>query len=738
MRRKHRGSFHGGNGGIPIKTGDPNEQFILRECLIYLNRIMHKYPVIDDDFMELLTWLFDEENRTIADFIAASLHDEERSRFEEDLADCLNDPQECMRIIARAIKRSPNRIMRGLSTMLKKLLQQKIAILESERTSDIEKNILKFKEMFGLTDHEVSFCIFLFVVNAHNNITSYFEDHLVCGGPIGRKYLMAALNISQSQLSGILSGNLSKINMFTFDKSLVRIDDEYLEFFQNSSNEYFHDKFFKQVCSSTIPLKFHFVDNDKTQYILDLLRNKPVSSTHILLYGPPGTGKTSYASGIAQETGLKTYEIIRGDENKTIERRTAIMACLNMTNNNDKSLVIVDEADNILNTENSWFMRGETQDKGWLNQFLEEPGARIVWITNSIDFIEDSVLRRFAFSLYFPEFNQKQRAHLWETILRKNRVKRFFHASDINRLAKQYPMSAGIIDLAVKKAVETCSHTKIGLHHAITMALNAHLTLKNSGRAPVMKDNIEESYSIEGLNTNGNIEAMMRQVKRFDQHLRVPVNAFRANMNILFYGPPGTGKSELARYLAETLDRKMITRKASDILDMYVGQSEKNISRMFAEAEQSEAVLIIDEIDSLLFSRNMAQRSWEFSRTNEFLSQMERFRGILLGTTNALARLDQASIRRFNHKIGFDYLTPEGNRIFYNRLLQPLINKSMPEDAESALKKITDLAPGDFRIVRDRFCFYTKQELSHALLIDALRKESQMKDLYKGRKPIGF
>ena len=414
------------------------------------------------------------------------------------------------------------------------------------------------------------------------------------------------------------------------------------------------------------------------------------------------------------------------------------MACLNMTNKNEGALVIVDEADNIINTEGAWFMRGETQDKGWLNQLMEEPGVRMVWITNSIDSIEDSVLRRFSFSLYFPEFNQKQRVRLWETILRKNRVKRFFHASDIDRLAKHYPMSAGIIDLAVKKAAQTGAHTKVHLHKAINMALNAHLTLKNSGKQAVMKDRIEECYSIEGLNTRGDIDAMMHQVKRFDRHLREPDNAFRANMNLLFYGQPGTGKSELARYLAKALEKKMLTRRASDILDMYVGQSEKNINRMFAEAEHSDAVLIIDEIDSLLFSRDMAKAPWEISQTNEFLSQMERFRGILVGTTNALTRLDHASIRRFNHKIGFDYLTPEGNRIFYDRFLQPLMKKTLPEDACSALKKITDLAPGDFKLVRDRFCFYPQQELSHALLIDALRQESQIKDFHKGRKRIGF
>jgi hypothetical protein len=57
---------------------------------------------------------------------------------------------------------------------------------------------------------------------------------------------------------------------------------------------------------------------------------------------------------------------------------------------------------------------------------------------------------------------------------------------------------------------------------------------------------------------------------------------------------------------------------------------------------------------------------------------MERYRGILICTINRMTDLDQASIRRFNHKIRFDYLTPEGKRIFYERFLQGMIPHPLP------------------------------------------------------------
>jgi transitional endoplasmic reticulum ATPase len=123
--------------------------------------------------------------------------------------------------------------------------------------------------------------------------------------------------------------------------------------------------------------------------------------------------------------------------------------------------------------------------------------------------------------------------------------------------------------------------------------------------------------------------------------------------------------------------------------------------------------LVIDEADSFLSSRERAIRSWEISFTNEFLTRMERFRGILICTTNRFIDLDEASIRRFNHKVGFKYLTPEGNIIFYKKLLEPLLSTQAGKQGYNILKQICNLAPGDFKTIRDRFSFYSPEDLSH-------------------------
>jgi SpoVK/Ycf46/Vps4 family AAA+-type ATPase len=497
--------------------------------------------------------------------------------------------------------------------------------------------------------------------------------------------------------------------------------------------------FFTRVSPKAIPLKCHLVKTEETQHVLTLLANSSEHPTHILLYGPPGTGKTSYAHGVAKKLGLPTYEVVKGDEdNESTNRRAGITACLNMTKAGQGSLIIVDEADNVLNTRLSWFTRGETQDKGWLNSLLEEPGARMIWITNDIDGIEESVLRRFAFSLHFRPFNRLQRVQLWKSVLRQNKASRLIDSQTIRHLAGTYPVSAGAVDTAVKKALECSPQDREGFHKALEMNLQAHLCLLNGGVSLRNKDTVEKRYSLEGLNTQGDLPATLSQLEVFDRYIRGTAPDGNKSMNLLFYGPPGTGKSELARYIALELNRELLCKRASDLLNPYVGMTERNLAEAFYDAETQEAVLVIDEVDSLLGSRDKALRTWEVSMTNEFLAQMERFRGILVCTTNRLMDLDQAAIRRFNVKIGFDYLTPEGNLIFYQRLLAPLTAEALHKDAKTHLRQISPLAPGDFKVVRDRLSFCAAEDLTHQTLLRALDDEAKIKEVHKGIKRVGF
>jgi SpoVK/Ycf46/Vps4 family AAA+-type ATPase len=209
-------------------------------------------------------------------------------------------------------------------------------------------------------------------------------------------------------------------------------------------------------------------------------------------------------------------------------------------------------------------------------------------------------------------------------------------------------------------------------------------------------------------------------------------------MNLLLFGPPGTGKTAFIHYLGMSLGLNVVTKTGSDLLGMYVGETEKNIQEAFREAGREASILFLDEIDGLLRTRADAHRGWEVSQVNEILRQMEEFGGVLACATNFADNLDPAALRRFTFKLEFDCLTADGKRAFFRRMFAPLDAGELTPDSERRLLRIPDLTPGDFRTVRQE-CHYLDGGVSHTLLLDALERESAVKRGFHARNHIeGF
>jgi SpoVK/Ycf46/Vps4 family AAA+-type ATPase len=206
------------------------------------------------------------------------------------------------------------------------------------------------------------------------------------------------------------------------------------------------------------------------------------------------------------------------------------------------------------------------------------------------------------------------------------------------------------------------------------------------------------------------------------------------NGRICFYGPPGTGKTAYGRHLAEQLDRPLIVKRASDLLNAYLGGTEKLLAAMFEEARSEGAVLLLDEADSFLQDRGKAQRSWEVTQVNEMLTQMEAFDGIFIASTNLMDQFDAAALRRFDLKVHFDYLRPEQAWTMFQDAARRL--GIAPDPAvKSGLASLGSLTPGDFATVL-RQARMNRPKNAHDLL-GRLEGECRVKPDHR-RKPIGF
>jgi AAA+ superfamily predicted ATPase len=153
---------------------------------------------------------------------------------------------------------------------------------------------------------------------------------------------------------------------------------------------------------------------------------------------------------------------------------------------------------------------------------------------------------------------------------------------------------------------------------------------------------------------------------------------------IIFYGAAGTGKTMTAYSLAKSLKRQILSFDCSKILSMYVGESEKNVRKIFDTFEElshktkSEPILLLNEADQFLGARssgvNSSAEQMHNQMQNIFLERIENFKGILIATTNLLENIDKAFSRRFNYKIEFKKPN-ESQRVL-------LWEKMLPVDAE--------------------------------------------------------
>ncbi|MBN1944822.1 MAG: ATP-binding protein [Bradymonadales bacterium] len=127
-------------------------------------------------------------------------------------------------------------------------------------------------------------------------------------------------------------------------------------------------------------------------------------------------------------------------------------------------------------------------------------------------------------------------------------------------------------------------------------------------------------------------------------------------LSMLFHGPPGTGKTMAAMIIAGALGLDLFRVDLSRILSRWVGETEKNLARVFDEAERGRVMLLFDEADSMFTRRTDVQTSVDRYANLEvayLLQRMENFEGITVLTTNIEQLLDEAFKRRIRYRIYF-------------------------------------------------------------------------------------
>ena len=217
---------------------------------------------------------------------------------------------------------------------------------------------------------------------------------------------------------------------------------------------------------------------------------------------------------------------------------------------------------------------------------------------------------------------------------------------------------------------------------------------------------------------------------------------------IIFYGAAGTGKTMTAMSLAKTLKKPILSFDCSKILSMYVGESEKNVRRIFDDFRELSAkakvepILLLNEADQFLSSRSEGAGSSADKMHNQmqniFLEQIERFEGILIATTNLLGNIDKAFSRRFNYKIEFKKPGKKQRLRLWQFMLPEKADYAEDFDVEALAKY--ELTGGQINlIIRNTAYKVAVREESIFTQKDFLEEiEKELGSSFDGTKSMGF
>ena len=461
--------------------------------------------------------------------------------------------------------------------------------------------------------------------------------------------------------------------------------------------------------------------NEMKTMMLDYLQSSFAThrkGANILIYGAPGTGKTEFATLLGKVLSVSVNNITYMDEDGDVisaEDRLNKCRFAQKVLEGQSSLLIFDEIEDVFRA--GFFECSVAQkNKAWMNQLLENNNVPMIWLSNSVSGIDPAFLRRFDLILEMPDLPLKNKSALI-TQLTEGKLSPVY----VQHFAKVRSLTPAILSRTIRVAKELNTS-----NFAETLLMMFNQTLKSQNKPKIEPLVLGKAdYNLDYVACNDNIHRISEGLKQSRKG------------RICCYGPPGTGKTAWAAWLAEQWDMPLLLKQGSDLLKPYVGGTEQNIAQAFEQAKADNSLLVLDEVDTFLFSREGINRSWERSQVNEMLTQIERFEGLMVVSTNLIEVLDPAALRRFDLKLKFDYLTLKQRLDFAKQQAEILGLPLLSEEDLSQIESLNLLTPGDFSAVARRHQFSPFQKVQDWL--SALQGECEVKPAFSATtRRIGF
>ena len=390
----------------------------------------------------------------------------------------------------------------------------------------------------------------------------------------------------------------------------------------------------------------------------------------MLFHGKPGTGKTMMAHAVAARMGKR---ILNVDIPTFLDQRDAdrFLPGLFREARMQDALLFFDECE-LLFGDRSY---GNSTMTMLLTELERFEGVAIL-ATNLPQILDQALDRRILVKVRFPEPDRDARREIWKKHLPASAP--IASDMDLDLLADRFEMAGGYIKNAVLMAVAEAVHTN-GDSPIITMA-HLEKAARDQLRRPLDADSplVMPKVRLDGVVLPDRLRTQIKEVISAARNRRTVLErwgigadlTYGKGVSALFHGPPGTGKTLCAEAIACELNQALQVVAIPAVVSKWVGQTEQNLARLFSEARTGNAVLFLDEADTLLMERGEGRASrHDDSVVNTLLTLIERHDGVVLLATNLPDRLDKALVRRLTYRLGFPFPEADQRTAIWKRLV---------------------------------------------------------------------